>query len=869
MTSDSTRLSTGLHGLDSMLKGVLAGDNIVWQIDSMDDYEALVKPFCAHAVKSHVPIVYFRFASHPPLLDAASGARIVVCRPEDGFEEVIATIHASIEKAGRGAFFVFDCLSELAVKWDSDQMLANFFMLTCPYLFDLETVTYFALQRNYHSTDALNPIFDTCQLFLDTYRCQGQFYVRPIKVQHRYSSTINMLHVRSGDDFKPVTASAKIAEIMTLARWSDLHADQRPGFWERAFIEAQEVVDAGRHGQQIAGKAGASFDRLSRMVISRDEAMLKFAERYLVLEDILDVRRRMIGTGLIGGKAVGMLIARAIVKRTNKQLATRLEEHDSFFIGSDVFYTFLVKNGVWWSRQKQRDPETFLEGAERARRLILTGTFPEQTISMFGEMLDYFGQSPFIVRSSSLLEDNFGNAFAGKYDSVFCANQGPRERRLEDFLAAVRAIYASTMSEKALRYRARRGLLDKDEQMALLVMRVSGDMYGRKYYPPVAGVGFSFNPYAWHKDIDPKAGVLRLVFGLGTRAVDRSDEDYTRLVALNAPNRRPEQNFDEIKEHAQRRVDYIDLDANHLVSGYFADVLREHGDLPVSLFASPESMSESRGVSRALVLTFERLLSDTPFVKDMADLMRTLHDAYSHPVDIEFTANFRPDETYQINLLQCRPLQVRGVGVGQMPEPPACKDDYIVRAHGAVIGLSKVVQVDRFIYIAPDAYGAMPVNRRYEIARVIGRLNQAAAATPSLNVMLLGPGRWGTSSPELGIPVAFPDINRTSVLCEIVTMREGLIPDVSLGTHFLNELVEMDILYLALFIHEEGNYLDKAFFEKTPNKLKIISPDDAAWSDVVKVVDVAETGAGSRVTLAASAPDQRVSCYFERTNGQG
>ncbi len=93
-------------------------------------------------------------------------------------------------------------------------------------------------------------------------------------------------------------------------------------------------------------------------------------------------------------------------------------------------------------------------------------------------MLDYFGQSPIIVRSSSLLEDNFGNAFAGKYDSVFCVNQRPREKRLEDLLSAVRTIYASTMSERALMYRARRGILDRDEQMGLLVQRVSGSQQG-------------------------------------------------------------------------------------------------------------------------------------------------------------------------------------------------------------------------------------------------------------------------------------------------------------------------------------------------------------------------------------------------------
>jgi len=153
-------------------------------------------------------------------------------------------------------------------------------------------------------------------------------------------------------------------------------------------------------------------------------------------------------------------------------------------------------------------------------------------------------------------------------------NQGPRQQRLDDFLAAVRTIYASSMSDKALTYRAQRGLLDRDEQMALLVQRVSGDRYGELFYPQIAGVGLSYNPYVWSSYIDPQAGVLRLVFGLGTRAVDRSDDDYTRVVALNAADRRPESDFDEVRQYSQRRVDVLDVEANHHASYDLAEVVQ-------------------------------------------------------------------------------------------------------------------------------------------------------------------------------------------------------------------------------------------------------------------------------------------------------
>jgi len=168
-----------------------------------------------------------------------------------------------------------------------------------------------------------------------------------------------------------------------------------------------------------------------------------------------------------------------------------------------------VRNDCWHIRQKQKDSATLFEGIEGARRRILEGEFPDYIIKRFSDMLDYFGQTPIIVRSSSLLEDNFGNAFSGKYESIFCANNGTHQHRLEEFLNAVRVIYASAMSKEALIYRAKRGVLDKDEQMALLVQRVSGAKYGDFFFPQLAGVGISFNSYAWEKSIDPEAGLAR------------------------------------------------------------------------------------------------------------------------------------------------------------------------------------------------------------------------------------------------------------------------------------------------------------------------------------------------------------------------
>ncbi|HPD30779.1 MAG TPA: PEP/pyruvate-binding domain-containing protein [Phycisphaerae bacterium] len=872
----STNLSTGLPALDRVLKGLLPGDNLVWRVDTVDDYRVFLEPFCRNAVSAGKRLVYYRFADHAPLVPADCPAEIHELQPELGFEKFISSIHEVVKSArGLGAH-VFDCLSDLAVDWSSDRMLSNFFVLTCPYVYDVEGIAYFPLLKNYHSPQAVATIANTTQILVDIYRHRDRYYLHPIKVQQRHSPTMYMLHAwePQHETFRPVNDSSTIAEILTSRPWGSTEQGiARLGVWARAFREAEELVDPSLQKACSLEEKKHLHRRLMRMLISRDERILPLAEKYLNPARILEIRRRTLGTGLIGGKSVGMLLSRAILEQSDPKWSRRLEVHDSFYIGSDVFYTYLVQNGVWWLREKQRNPQNFLEGSEEARRRIITGSFSEETQKEFAEMLDYFGQSPIIVRSSSLLEDAYGNAFAGKYESLFCVNQGSRDKRLADFMSAVRTIYASTMSEKALQYRAQRGLLEKDEQMSLLVQRVSGSLHGNLFYPQVAGVGLSYNPYVWHEDIDPKAGMLRLVFGLGTRAVDRSDDDYTRVVALNAPGRRPEAGIDQVRRYTQRKVDALDLAANQLVSNDFVDVIRQSNDIPLQIFASRDSELERMAAETGRkdlfpwILTFDHLLSETSFVSDMREMVATLEKAYACPVDIEFTANFFEDSEYKINLVQCRPLQVAGGRADEAAEMPASIDpkDLVIEAHGAVIGQSRAAAIDRLVYVVPSVYGHLPIPERYAVARLIGRLMHADEEQKPERIMLLGPGRWGTTTPSLGVPVSFAEINTVSVLCEIVAMREDLVPDVSLGTHFFNELVELDILYLALFPGREGNFLNEEFFEKAPNKLTRLIPSAANWAHVIRVIDTADLGGRGHIQLNANNLSQRVVCYRSRT----
>ncbi|MBN2427208.1 MAG: PEP/pyruvate-binding domain-containing protein [Deltaproteobacteria bacterium] len=862
-------MSTGIDGLDRVIGRILPGDNIVWQVDSIEDYAPFIPPYAEKAKRAGRPLIYFRFAKHRPLVPEELATEIHELNPEDGFETFLNQIHRVIERIGRRSYYVFDCLSDLVADWYSDQMLANFFVLTCPYLFDLETLAYFALIRNHHSFRATEPITQTTQLLLDVYRHRDQIFIHPLKAQHRHTPTMYMLHTWANDDVRPVTDSITASEILS--------SRSRPGLktkseghdaWKRNFTKAAIMNDDLDSESCSLADANAIFERLLRMSVSRDERILELARKYFTLSDLIAIGERMIGTGLIGGKTVGVLLGRAILRKEKPELSQMFEVHDSFFIASDVFYTFLVRNGCWWLRETIRNPDTFLQGAKEARRLTLRGSFPDYLIKEFSDMLDYFGQSPIIVRSSSLLEDNFGHAFVGKYDSVFCANQGSRSQRLEDFLAAVRRVYASAMSDEALRYRAKHGILDRDEQMSLLVQRVSGALYGHNFFPQMAGVGFSFNPYVWDKSINPEAGMLRLVFGLGTRAVDRRDDDYTRLVALNEPERRPEGVIDNPGKYSQRKVDLLDLEANQLVAKDFTDIIQGEDRLPLAKVATRdqkiEEMARQRGreTKHSWVLTFDQLLTRTSFANDMREILSTLHKVYDHPVDIEFTANFLDDDIPRINLVQCRPFQVRGVE--DTAEPPASlkPQDIILKTHRAIIGQSRVVEIDRLIYVVPAIYGNLPIAERYDIAALIGRIVHSSSEAGT--TMLLGPGRWGSTTPSLGIPVSFSQINRVSILCEIVAMRDDLIPDVSLGTHFFSEIVGMDMLYLAVFPQQEKDAINHDFFCEAPNKLRQILPDASLKHEkAVRIFDAVDLPQKRRLKINANTLKQKALCYFD------
>ncbi len=868
MPKPNLEFSSGMKNLDDVLQGILPGDNVVLQVDDLDEYIPFVHKFVRNLNKEDKPLVYFRFAQHEFLIPNDVHATIIELRPERGFEKFLSQIIKTIEKIGIGACYVFDCLSDLIADWYSDVMLGNFFMLTCPYLYNFDTVAYFALIRHKHDTKVIKDIQDTAQVVLDIYRNEGFLYIHPLKVFERYSPTLYMLfkwESKNGvDEFVTVKNSSTIAQTLSsMQHWINIGKKQHD-VWNLTFDSAKETVEGILLGEISPIRGENLKNHLIKMAVVRDDLLFILAIKYFDLADILEIGQRMIGSGLIGGKSVGMLLAQAILRKSDPYWDKRLEVQDSFYVGAEVYYTYLVKNNCWWIRRKVTDPSTFMEGIEEARRKILTGTFPDYIITQFKRMLDYYGQSPIIVRSSSLQEDAYGNSFSGKYESVFLANQGTPEERLVNFIKAVQRVYTSTIGEDALTYRKSRGLLESDEQMALLVQRVSGCIYRDNFFPQAAGTGFSFNPYVWDKNIDPKAGFLRLVFGLGTRAVDRTDSDFTRLVALKSIKLRTEHNTDEIRKFSQKYVDVLDLKENVFITHQFKNVVENIEEFPLELYASRDDEVEqrmrdhNREVIPTWILTFENLLSSTTFADDMSKMLDTLQNAYQIPVDIEFAVNFFEDD-YTINLLQCRPWQIK-YEVQDVEDPGKIKQDLIVfKTNGPVIGTSVATFITRLIYIVPSVYGRLNMRDRHAVARLVGQINHHESSTRK-KILLMGPGRWGTSSPSLGIPTTFAEINNVNVIGEIAEMHEGLVPDISLGSHFFNNLVELDMIYFALNPDKENNYINREFFQQAPNQLKVLFPDSGKMEEVIKVIDYQDE---DELLINMNSLSQQAICYLQ------
>lgn len=833
------RVKSGIDNMDKAFDNIRLGDNVVWEVTNLDEFRIFLNPYVEQAIKDGRNLIYFRFASHEPLVEQREGVKIIPVELSHRFENFTVEIHRLIEKEGYDAFYVFDCLSELQTAWSTDLMMGNFFKVTCPYLFSLDTVAFFPLIRGKHSFKAIAKIRDTTQLFLDVYSDAEHVFVRPVKIWNRHSDTMFLPHLYDAKTgvFSPVVEGLMVSRFYQLMNCGEEDTDRNTDSWDRFF---NMTVQMYKQGMDVS----KACSRMCDIMMSRDEKLRVLIKENFEPEDYFRIRSRMIGTGMIGGKACGMLLARKLIQNKRPDIYSRIEPHDSFYIGSDVFYAFIVDNNFWDIRIRQRTKEEYFSLADTFADHLMKGKFSGSIREQFRQVLDYYGQDPIIVRSSSILEDGFGNAFAGKYESVFCPNTGMPEERLKAFEQAVKTVYASTMSTSALDYRMRRGLAGRDEQMAILVQRVSGSRYEDIFMPCAAGVGYSFSPYRFMESIDQSAGMLRLVMGLGTGAVDRTQGSYPRLVNLDKPELTSATTSAEKHQYSQRLVDVIDTSERKVIScelselndklpAYLKRLLLEHDH-------DAEYMFRERGQNRQIqFVSCHGLVKNKEIMEMFKDMLALIQEAYEYPVDVEYTINISESGDYVVNLLQCRPLQVaKEHGNVTMPDSVPGERVFLESKH-ASMGMSHVIKLDYIVNVDPVAYYQMDYNSKYRVARAIGQINWHFREK-GCHLMLLVPGRICTSSPELGVPTTFSDISEFDVICEVSEKRAGYMPELSYGSHIFQDLVEADILYSAVFDNEKTLCFKPEMLNALDNRIADFCDDAEDLKGIIGIYDVSE-----------------------------
>ena len=840
--SDIPQVSTGIEALDRSIDFLRKGDTVTWQIEDIGDYVYVATRFVSTVALSGQRIVYLRFGDHEEVIDAAAlqnrGANVkkYMLDPAVGFETFAVQVHRIISNEEPNSFYIFDCLSELQRYWFSDLMICNFFCLTSPFLQKQNAIAYVPIKYERHIYETISRIRRATSVLMNVRTLDGSIYIHPLKAEGRSTDSMFFPIKISGNSSRVITSSIENYAIFDIFT----QTGERRDCWDSMFDSVSAGAEEPTDPDGVALK-----ENIMRCLLGTEPTRLELCRKYFSVRDLMDIKKREIGTGCIGGKAVGMLLARNIIRDTLPELyRERIEPHDSYFIGADVFYTYAVQNNTWDLRTRMIEPEDYMRLAPEFRDRLLQGEFMPTIKEQFLSMLEYFGQSPIIVRSSSLLEDGIGNAFAGKYESVFCPNQGTLEERYRVFENAVRAVYASTVSADAFKYRAERNLLDRDEQMALLVMRVSGDRRGQYYYPHIAGVGHSKNLYmaGANASLENK-GMLRLVFGMGTRAVDREADDYARFIKLDDPLAPPMVEYGDEYKYSQHKVDLIDLKENRFRTVDLESLNKQEMNADPMLFMEPDMAAAAHyrelgltGVPVPDIVSFNRLLRRTKFTDDLGLIMSTLEKVYDYPVDVEYACSFDRAGAYRINLLQCRTLQTHGMGrAGVMPKVK----DFFFRIKGNFMGGNVCIPVRYAVFVRAEEYLELPERLKYSVARRIGELN---ASLTREGAALIGPGRWGTTTPSLGVPVSFAEISRYTCMCEVAYSSHGMRPELSYGSHFFQDLVESQIFYAALYQGEEGCLFNDGLFRSMPDRYSAFAPPDDGLAQVISVYDLGPRG---------------------------
>jgi pyruvate,water dikinase len=666
------------------------------------------------------------------------------------------------------------------------------------------------------------------------------------------------------DIFKLAGEHLQQSEILAfIQKWIQ---EDRSGFLIKSLespnsslVEIAGAIERYRHlipqGVELSSPRERAFRvSLIQRLLSDDPQFVQIAKQFISVNDFHDLLEKTIypsgSHGRLGGKGAGLFVASQILKKTSgdNELLKSIKTPKTWHLTSDGLLNFINYNDLEEiAEHKYKDIGQVRQEYPSIVQVFKGSLFPSEIIQGLSIALDDFREVPLIVRSSSLLEDSKGTSFAGKYKSLFIANQGTKQERIMALMDAIAEVYASMFGPDPIGYRIERGLIDFREEMGVMIQEVVGARVGRYYMPAFAGVAFSRNEFQWSHRIRREDGLLRMVPGLGTRAVDRVTDDYPILVSPGQPSLRVNVSIEEKVRYSPKRIDVINLQSGLFETVEISSLLQQYGDeypmihrlvsiLQDDRLVQPWKLDIVKGKD-PLIVTFEGLLTSTPFIEQACAMLKALQSEFRAPIDLEFA-----HDGADLYLLQCR-LQSHGTKPKPAALPRDISKDRILFSAKRFVTNGSIRGITYIVYIDPQKYVELPSRADLlAVGRVVAALNQLL---PKRQFILMGPGRWGSRGDiKLGVSVTYSDINNTAMLIEIAQKQKDYVPELSFGTHFFQDLVEANIRYLPLYPGDWGTLFNETFFNKSRNWLPDLLPDFAYLSKTVRVIDVANTAPG-------------------------
>lgn len=636
----------------------------------------------------------------------------------------------------------------------------------------------------------------------------------------------------------------------------------------RSVTDMFSALDKYRHlsdqGLELSNARKQSVQMsLIRRLLSEREGYIITAKKHIDIEDFYDLSSRMIyqadSYGKLGGKGAGIFLAMQIIQKAlrNQDTFKKVKTPKTWHIVSDTVFSFIEHNNL----EEIIEHKYLNIGEVRQEYPYIVHVFkntplPPDIIKGLSVALDDFGDVPLIVRSSSLLEDQVGMSFAGKYKSLFVANQGSKEERLISLMDAITEVYASLYGPDPIEYRHEHGLIDNHEEMGILIQEVVGQRIGPYYFPAYAGVAFSQNEFRWSSRIKKEDGLIRIVPGLGTRAVDRLSDDYPILAAPGQPGLRVNTSLEETVRYSPRMIDVINLEKGSFETIEIDKLLKEYGPEYPNINQLVSIITEDRAIiptglgpdfeNDKLVFTFDGLFSKSQFLSMLRTVLDELQEQLNHPIDIEFAC----DGT-DFYLLQCR-SQSYGSDIVPAEIPPDLPEEKVIFTANRYVTNGTISNINHIVYVDPDAYSKISTREEMlEVGRAISSINSTLTKR---KFILMGPGRWGSRGDiKLGVNVTYSDINNTAALIEVAQKHGDSVPDLSFGTHFFQDLVESAIRYLPLYPDDRDIQFNYKFLLESENILKDLVPDFAHLEQIIHVIDVKNTTSGSVLQVLMNA----------------